>query len=127
MTLIEFTAPSSLLRERERPSMLRIVGNGPPGTFVRFPEGFRISLPTDQIVHADDGDGYARVGFGGMQFDGLNGGQLVFHRVRELRPEEQLSPARSHVMRLDPGRVAAVSAGGVLVWDSRGGARSGEA
>jgi hypothetical protein len=52
--LIEFAAPSSLLRERDRPSAFPIVGNGPPGTFVVFPNGLRVSLPTDQIVSADD-------------------------------------------------------------------------
>ncbi len=32
---------------------LRIVQNGPPGTFVRFADGGRVPLPTDQIVSAD--------------------------------------------------------------------------
>lgn len=117
--LIDFTTPSSLLRERDRASALPIVGNGPPGTFVRFDEGFRISLPTDQIVYAEDAAGYARVGFGGMTFVGMEDGQLVFRRAREVLPEEQLSPARSHVMRLDPLRVEMVAAEGVQVW-SRG-------
>ena len=36
--LIDFAAPSSIFRERNRISTLRIVGNGPPGTFVHFPE-----------------------------------------------------------------------------------------
>jgi hypothetical protein len=88
--------------------MLPIVGNGPPGTFVVFPAGLRVSLPTDQIVFAEQIDGRARVGFGGMQFTGLENGLLVFIRVRELFPEAQLSPARSHRMLLDPEWVAAV-------------------
>jgi hypothetical protein len=29
-----------------------------------------VSLPTDQIVFADDTRGHARIGFGGMQFVG---------------------------------------------------------
>jgi hypothetical protein len=45
--LIDFAAPTSLLREQNRPSTLPIVGNGPPGTFVLFPNGLRVSLPTD--------------------------------------------------------------------------------
>lgn len=93
-----------------------ILGNGPPGTFVVFPNDFRVSLPTDQIVFADDAEGFARVGFGGMQFVGSETGQLVFARVRELHPEDQLSPERSHTMRLDPQRVAAVSVEGRPVW-----------
>ena len=114
--LIDFVAPSTLLRERDRPSALPIVGNGPPGTFVLFPDGLRISLPTDQIVYADDSTDHARVAFGGMQFVGVEEGQLVFVRVREVQPEERLSPARSHTMRLDPARVQEVAMGGLLVW-----------
>jgi hypothetical protein len=86
---------------------------------VLFPNGLRVSLPTDQIVFADDTGGHARVGFGGMQFAGSEGGQLVFVRIREVLPEDQLSPARSHTMRLDSQRVATVSVDGRPVW--RGG------
>ena len=114
--LIDFATPSSIFREHNRVSTLPIIGNGPPGTFVIFPNGLRVSLPTDQIVFADDTSGHARVGFGGMQFVGSDEGQLVFVRIRELFPEAQLSPARSHTMLLDSERVATVSAGGRPVW-----------
>ena len=114
--LIDFAARTSLHRESDRASALRIIGNGPPGTFVLFPHGLRVSLPTDQIVVAEDAGGHARVGFGGMQFVGLEEGQLVFVRVRELFPEDQLSPARSHTMRLEPTWVATVSVDGRPVW-----------
>jgi hypothetical protein len=114
--LIDFTAPTFLLREPDRPSPLPVVGNGPPGTFVLFPNGLRVSLPTDQIVFADDRGGHARVGFGGMRFIGSETGHLVFVRIRELFPEEQLSPARSHKMMLDPQWVATISVDGRPVW-----------
>ena len=114
--LIDFVTPSSLLREQHRASPLPIIGNGPPGTFVLFPNGLRVSLPTDQVVFADETRGHVRVGFGGMQFVGLEGGQLVFFRIRELLPEDQLSPARSHTMRLDPQWVAAISVDGRAAW-----------
>jgi len=117
--LIDFATPSSIVREQNRISTLRIIGNGPPGTFVLFPNGFRVSLPTDQIVFSDDSGGHARVGFGGMKFVGSEEGHLVFVRIRELLPEDQLSAARSHTMRLDPQRVATVSVEGRAVW--RGG------
>ena len=120
--LIGFATPSSIFREPNRISPLPIIGNGPPGTFVLFPDGLRVSLPTDQIVFADDTGGHARVGFGGMQFVGSEGGHLVFVRVRELLPEDQLSPARSHKMLLDSQRVATVSVDGRPVWP--GGSRS---
>jgi hypothetical protein len=114
--LIDFAAPSTLLREQNRPSGLPIVGNGPPGTFVLFPAGFRVSLPTDQIVFADDTGGHACVGFGGMRFVGSEGERLVFVRIREMLPEDQLSAARSHTMFLDPQWVARISVDGLLVW-----------
>lgn len=114
--IIDFVAPTAVLREQHRRSALPILGNGPPGTFVLFPNGFRVSLPTDQILSADDRGGHARVGFGGMRFVGLQDGRLVFARIRELYPEEQLSPARSHIMRLDPQWVATIAVDGRPVW-----------
>ena len=120
--LIDFVTPTSLLRQLSRPSALPIVGNGPPGTFVRFPNGVRVSLPTDQIVFADDTGGRARVGFGGMRFVGSENERLVFLRVRELLPEDQLSPARSHRMLLDAAWVATISEYGRPTW--RGGSPS---
>ena len=81
-----------------------------------FPDGLRVSLPTDQIVFADDADGHVQVGFGGMRFVGCEEGRLMFVRVRELLPEDQLSPARSHKMLLDPQWVAAISVDGQSVW-----------
>jgi len=113
--LIDFAAGTSLLREQHRASMFPIVGNGPPGTFVLFPDGFRVSLPTDQVVFADDASGRARVGFGGMQFVGREDGRLAFLRVRELLPEDQLSPARSHKMLLEPQWVAGIAVHGHAV------------
>ena len=114
--LVEFAAGTFLYRERDRPSQFPIVRNGPPGTFVLFPDGLRVSLPTDQIVTADDTTGHACIGFGGMAFVGIDGEQLVFRRVRELYPEEQLSPDRSHVMTLETRWVAALVVDGRRVW-----------
>jgi hypothetical protein len=114
--VIDFVTPSSLLRERDRASALPIVGNGPPGTFVVFPAGLKVSLPTDQIVLAAEVDGHVRAGFGGMRFVGVEDGQLTFVRFRELLPEDQLSPARSQTMRLDPQWVSTVLANGARVW-----------
>lgn len=114
--LIEFAPQTSLYRERDLVSHLPIVRNGPAGTFVVFPDGVRVSLPTDQIVFADDTDGAARVGFGGMYFAGTEQGRLIFVRVRDLQPEEQLSPARSHVMTLETRRVSSILADGRAVW-----------
>jgi hypothetical protein len=116
--LIEFPHGTSLFREANRVSSLTILGNGPPGTFVLFPGQIRVSLPTDQVIWSDDSHGRAEVGFGGMRFTGLADGQLVFHRVRELHPEQQLSPARSYTMLLKPEMVSAIRVEGELVWPS---------
>ena len=117
--LLDFVTPSSIFREPDRASTFRIIGNGQPGTFVLFPTGLRVSLPTDQVVYADDSNGLARVGFGGMHFVGADAEHLVFVRIREVLPEDQLSPARSHTMRLDSQLVATVTVDGRAVWHGR--------
>jgi hypothetical protein len=114
--VIVFATGTKLLRERDRPSDFPILRNGPPGTFVVFPNHFRFSLPTDQIVFADDAAGVVRVGFGGMDFVGEENGRLTFRRVRDLLPEEQLSPDRSWTMTLDTAWVASVERDGRMVW-----------
>lgn len=117
--LIAFVSGTSLHLEQDRRSPLPILGNGPPGTFVVYPGGLRVSLPTDQIVSSQDDAGGAQVGFGGMRFVGLYDARLTFVRVRELRPEEELSPARSHVMTLELGWVSTIIQDGQQVWPTR--------
>jgi hypothetical protein len=95
---------------------LPIVQNGPPGTFVLFADGRRVPLPTDQIVFAEDAGGVACVGFGGMSFGGLEDGMLVFHRVRDLQPDDRLSPQRGRRMTLEPRMVASLAVDGERVW-----------
>jgi hypothetical protein len=111
--VIEFVPGTTLYREPELAPGLPILRNGPPGTFVLFPDGLRVSLPTDQIVFADTRDGAVRVGIGGMRFAGYDErGQLMFHRFREMRPEEHLSPARSHTMLLHPRWISSIVSDG---------------
>ena len=117
--LIEFAGGTRLFRERDLVGGLPILQNGPPGTFVTFADGFRVSLPTDQIVFSDDSGAGARVGFGGMSFAGVEAERLIFHRVREMHPEDQLSPARSRTMVLSMRWVASISIEGHEVWTSR--------
>ena len=114
--VIQFVPGTSLLREAELPQDLPIVQNGPPGTFVVFPQGLHVSLPTDQIVLTESSDTGVRVGFGGMSFTGLKNGCLTFHRVRDLQPEDKLSPDRSRLMLLDPAWITAVVISGTQVW-----------
>jgi len=105
--LIEFAPGSTLYRQLDI-------------AFVDLLNGLRISLPTDQIVFVDHAHGRVTVGFGGMRFAGLKDERLIFLRVRELFSEEQLSPARSHVMILEPQWVASLLVRGAPVWPERG-------
>ena len=97
-------------------SRLPILHNGPPGTAVIFADGTRVNLPTDQIVFSDVTDGAARVGFGGMSAAGIEDGQLVFYRVRDLQPAELLSPERGVRMTLEPRMVTSITVDGRVVW-----------
>jgi hypothetical protein len=67
-------------------------------------------------VFADDATGAARVGFGGMSFEGIEDGYLVFYRVRDLQPEEKLSPERGRRMTLEPRTVSSILVDGRKVW-----------
>ena len=114
--LIEFVSGTRITREPEVVSKLPILRNGPPGTSVVFRNGAEVPLPTDQIVFAEDTGGAAQVGFGGMSFEGNDGGELVFLRVRDLQPEALLSPERGRRMTLDPRLVASIAVDGRVVW-----------
>jgi len=114
--LIEFSAGTRVRREAAVVPRLPILRNGPPGTFVVFCDGTEVPLPTDQIVFVgEDGDA-ARVGFGGMSFEGMEDGRLVFHRVRDLQPEELLSPERARKMTLERRMVASILVDGRRAW-----------
>ncbi len=117
--VIEFVPGTRISRDPaflEFASTLPILQNGPPGTSIVFEDGAKVPLPTDQIVLAEDGGGTAHVGFGGMSFEGMEGGQLVFLRVRDLQPEELLSPQRGRRMTLQPRMVASITVDGRIVW-----------
>ncbi len=113
---IEFVPNTHVYREADFVSRLPIVQNGPPGTFLVFADGERVPLPTDQVVFAGDEGKVARVGFGGMRFAGMEAGQLVFYRVRDLQPSESLSPQRGRRMTLEPRMVARITVDGHVVW-----------
>lgn len=114
--LIEFAPGTRITREPALVPKLPILRNGPPGTAIVFGDGAQVPLPTDQIVFADDGRGAAHVAFGGMSFAGVEDGQLVFLRVRDLQPEELLSPERGRRMTLEPHLVASIAVDGRVVW-----------
>ncbi len=114
--LIEFVIGTHVHREPEFTSKLPIVQNGPPGTFVLFKGGARVPLPTDQIVFMDEQNRMARIGFGGMRFEGAENGQLVFLRVRDLEDASKLSPERGLRMMLEPWMVNSIFVDGKRAW-----------
>ena len=102
--LIEFVGNTRIFREPDFVTGLPIVDNGPPGTFVVFDNGRRVSIPTDQIVFSDDAGPCARIGLGGMSFAGEEGEYLVFLRQHGRR------------MTLEPDMVTAIYVDGGEVW-----------
>ncbi|MBL8685048.1 MAG: hypothetical protein JNK05_38080 [Myxococcales bacterium] len=115
-TVVEFALGTTIEREPEARSALPIVGNGPPGTWVRFADGTRVPLPTDQIVDVVERDGFATVSFGGMRFTGIEGTRLHFVRERDVWPEADLSPERRNRMTLERSMVTCVRVGSRRVW-----------
>jgi hypothetical protein len=115
-TVVEFAVGTTIEREPESASTLPIVGNGPPGTWVRFADGTRVPLPTDQIVAVVERDGFAAVSFGGMRFTGIEGSRLTFVRERDVWPAEALSPERRGRMTLERAMVTCVRVGARRVW-----------
>ncbi len=113
---IEFLEGSRIQEETVEESPLPVFRNGPPGTFVILPSGERISVPTDQIVLQDESDGVARLGFGGMSFEGMEEEKFVFWRVHDLWPEEKLSPERGLKMTLKPEMIKSIRVQGTQVW-----------
>jgi hypothetical protein len=114
--LIDFVRGTRIYRKPDVSGKLPIVQNGPPSTLVAFADGVKVPLPTDQIVFTENTGRRARVGFGGMSFGGMQDGYLVFDRVHDLRPEEQLSPERARRMTLEPHMVASIAIDGHVVW-----------
>ena len=100
-----------------RVSQLPIVGNGPPGHLRR--RGEHQNLSADRL----DRQRRRLAGFcpRGIWRDAVRWRgkrTTMFVRIREMLPEDQLSPARSHTMRLNPEWVSKVWLLGELVWQS---------
>src|SRR4051812_43016487 len=66
----------------------------PRDALIRFTDGRQIPVPADQIVLEEVEKGSARVGFGGVSFEGMVDGQLAFWRVKDLAPEQSLAADR---------------------------------
>src|SRR4051812_30878927 len=62
----------------------------PRDALIRFTDGREVPVPADQIVLEEHDDGGAKVGFGGVSFEGMIDGQLAFWRVKDIAPEDML-------------------------------------
>jgi hypothetical protein len=91
----------------------------PRDALIRFSDGREIPVPADQIVSEDEERGAARVGFGGLSFEGMVDGRLAFWRVYDLAPDEMLAPDRDIRFLIDPDLVSSVEVRGVKVWPEK--------
>jgi hypothetical protein len=106
--VIEF-APGSRLQNSEDSDALAAEA------IVILKNGLRISVPADQIV-ASGSPGGVMLGLGGMSFEGMQDGKFVFWRVRDLLPEDRLSPDRGDKMTLDPAAISRIQVQGTQVY-----------
>ena len=91
---------------------------GPPPTQVRLADGTLVELPSDQMLFSEQTkSGTSRVGLGGMSFEGTSDeGKLLFWRVLDLLPEENIAWNRIDRIALDPRQVSQVLVDGRVVW-----------
>lgn len=114
--VVEFVKGSKIRQDEPAESPLPVLYSSPPGTYVTLPSGREIPIPTDQIVLEEQNESSLRIGLGGMSFEGVENEHLVFWRVRDLWPEEKLSPERSLKMTLHPESVKSIIWNGQRVW-----------
>jgi hypothetical protein len=108
--VVEFTSGSRVHHEGVK------LESETPSSYVVLPSGEQIEIPSDQVVLDENAKGQARVGFGGMSFEGVEDDRLVFWRVRDLLPESLLPSSTTDKLTLDPQVVSAVRVQGVQVW-----------
>ena len=99
--------------EAERPQI-------PRDALIRFADGREIPVPADQIVLEEQEKGAARVGFGGVSFEGMVDGQLAFWRVKDIAPEDTLAADRDIRFLVPPELVSSIAVHGVTVWPKEG-------
>jgi hypothetical protein len=79
---------------------------------VVLPDGRRLPLPECQVVYERGSPDGASVGLGGMSFEGVEKGRLVFWRVRDLT---DATPAPDK-LELDARAVVRVDVQGAQAW-----------
>src|SRR5262245_18335331 len=88
----------------------------PRDAMIRFSDGREVPVPADHIVLEEQEKGSARVGFGGVSFEGMVDGQLAFWRVKDIAPEETLAADRDIRFLISPELVSSIAVHGVKVW-----------
>jgi hypothetical protein len=115
--VVEF-APGS--RVESQPAEEAEFGSGPTilprDAMIQFADGRQVQVPADQIVLEEQEQGAARVGFGGVSFEGMVDGQLAFWRVKDIAPEETLPADRDIRFLIAPELVSSIHAHGIQVW-----------
>jgi hypothetical protein len=114
--VIEFV-PGSKIRHEKTEELSADLDHAPlPGTFIQLPNGNQVAIPSDQVVLDEDAGGSARVGLGGMSFEGMENDKLIFWRVRDIMPEELVAPGSVDALTLEPQAVASITVQGTRVW-----------
>ena len=91
----------------------------PRDALIRFADGRQIPVPADQIVLEEQERGAARVGFGGVSFEGLVDGQLAFWRVKDIAPEDMVAADRDIRFLVPTDLVSSIAVQGIKVWPKR--------
>jgi hypothetical protein len=114
--VVEFAPGSRVQAHPDEADLESEVHLMPRDAMIRFPDGSEVPVPADQIVLEEHQEGAARVGFGGVSFEGIVDGKLAFWRVKDLAPEETLSADRDIRFLIAPELVSSIVVHGVPVW-----------
>ncbi len=88
-----------------------------PETAIVLHSGERLIVPTEQVIFEDSTRGSAKIGIGGMSFEGVSTqDEFVFCRVKDLLPEQWCSPQFDGLMKLPKRVVSRVVMNGAQVW-----------
>jgi hypothetical protein len=81
--LIEFVPGSRFLPKQE--------GETRGVSTVLLADGRCVEVPEDQVIFADEKSGQARLGLGGMSYEGIRDDRFELWRVRDLWPEDRIA------------------------------------
>lgn len=119
--VIEFIPGLEIQKVPQARAAFRGVSRLAAHTDVASPDGCsRVQIPSDQIVFDDRAkSGALRIGLGGMSFEGLESEKLVFWRVRDVLPSEQIGSGSADKVLISTSLVSRLSVQGAQVWPVR--------